>query len=123
MALSRSRPTTPSALKPPHMPRRPPWRQAVLEPFVAFLRLGLSSFGGPIAHLGYFRQEFVERRQWLSEQTFMDLVALCQFLPGPTSSQVCYSIGMLRGGIPGALAGWKLIRPGSSPPAPEPFAR
>ena len=62
--------------------------QTVLEPFLVFLRLGLTSFGGPIAHLGYFRQEFVERRKWLSEQTFADLVALCNFLPGPTSSQV-----------------------------------
>ena len=74
--------------------------------FVVFLRLGLTSFGGPIAHLGYFRQEFVERRKWLSEQTFADLVALCNFLPGPTSSQVSYSIGMTRGGIPGAVSAW-----------------
>ena len=60
--------------------------QTVLEPFLVFLQLGLTSFGGPIAHLGYFRQEFVERRKWLSEQTFADLVALRNFLPGPTSS-------------------------------------
>ena len=78
----------------------------VLEPFLVFLRLGLTSFGGPIAHLGYFRQEFVERRKWLTEQTFADLVALCNFLPGPTSSQVSYSIGMTRGGIPGAISAW-----------------
>jgi chromate transporter len=77
-----------------------------LEIFLIFLRLGLTSFGGPIAHLGYFRQEFVERRKWLSEQIFADLVALCNFLPGPTSSQVSYSIGMTRGGIPGALCSW-----------------
>jgi chromate transporter len=77
-----------------------------LEPFLVFLRLGLTSFGGPIAHLGYFRQEFVERRRWLTEQSFVDLVALCQFLPGPTSSQVCYSIGMIRGGLFGAIASW-----------------
>src|ERR1700677_4367504 len=77
-----------------------------LEIFLVFLRLGLTSFGGPIAHLGYFRQEFVERRKWLSEQAFADLVALCSFLPGPTSSQVCYSIGMTRGGIPGAISAW-----------------
>jgi hypothetical protein len=82
------------------------FRQTVLEPFLVFLRLGLTSFGGPIAHLGYFRQEFVERRKWLSEPTFADLVALCNFLPGPTSSQVCYSIGMTRGGIPGAISAW-----------------
>jgi chromate transporter len=80
--------------------------QTVLEPFLVFLRLGLTSFGGPIAHLGYFRQEFVERRKWLTEQTFADLVALCNFLPGPTSSQVSYSIGMTRGGIPGAISAW-----------------
>jgi chromate transporter len=77
-----------------------------LEIFLIFLRLGLTSFGGPIAHLGYFRQEFVERRKWLTEQIFADLVALCNFLPGPTSSQVSYSIGMTRGGIPGALCAW-----------------
>jgi chromate transporter len=77
-----------------------------VEPFLIFLRLGLTSFGGPIAHLGYFRQEFVERRRWLSEQAFADLVALCQFLPGPTSSQVCYAIGMMRGGVLGAIGAW-----------------
>src|SRR5580700_3615178 len=77
-----------------------------LELFLIFLRLGLTSFGGPIAHLGYFRQEFVERRHWLTEQSFVDLVALCQFLPGPTSSQVCYSIGMIRAGLFGAIASW-----------------
>jgi chromate transporter len=77
-----------------------------LEIFLVFLRLGLTSFGGPIAHLGYFRQEFVERRKWLTEQIFADLVALCNFLPGPTSSQVSYSIGMTRGGIPGAVCAW-----------------
>jgi chromate transport protein ChrA len=80
--------------------------QRYLEPFLIFLRLGLTSFGGPIAHLGYFRQEFVERRGWLTEQSFADLVALCQFLPGPTSSQVCYSIGMIRSGLFGAIASW-----------------
>src|ERR1700726_2598257 len=80
--------------------------QTVLEPFLVFLRLGLTSFGGPIAHLGYFRQEFVGRRKWLTEQAFADLVALCNFLPGPTSSQVSYSIGMTRGGIPGAISAW-----------------
>lgn len=77
-----------------------------LEIFVVFLRLGLTSFGGPIAHLGYFRHEFVERRKWVSDQVFADLVALCNFLPGPTSSQVSYSIGMTRGGIPGAICAW-----------------
>ncbi|WP_210411612.1 chromate efflux transporter [Rhodoferax sediminis] len=74
--------------------------------FLVFLRLGLSSFGGPIAHLGYFRAEFVTRRRWLSERSFVDLVALCQFLPGPASSQVGIAIGLSRAGLPGALAAW-----------------
>jgi chromate transporter len=77
-----------------------------LEVFVAFLRLGLTSFGGPIAHLGYFRQEFVARRQWLDEAAYADLVALCQFLPGPASSEVGIGIGLTRAGLPGALAAW-----------------
>lgn len=77
------------------------------EIFVVFLRLGLTSFGGPIAHLGYFRDEFVRRRQWLDEAGYADLVALCQFLPGPASSQVGFSIGVLRGnGLLGGLAAW-----------------
>lgn len=71
-----------------------------------FLKLGLTSFGGPIAHLGYFRDEFVSRRRWLDEQAYADLVALCQFLPGPASSQVGFSIGLVRGGFAGALAAW-----------------
>jgi chromate transporter len=74
--------------------------------FCIFLRLGLTSFGGPAAHLGYFRDEFVSRRRWLDEHTFSDVVALCQFLPGPGSSQVGIAIGRLRGGIAGALAAW-----------------
>jgi chromate transporter len=74
--------------------------------FHIFLRLGLTSFGGPAAHLGYFRNEFVTRRGWLDEHTFSDLVALCQFLPGPGSSQVGIAIGRLRGGIAGAVAAW-----------------
>lgn len=74
--------------------------------FCIFLRLGLTSFGGPAAHLGYFRDEFVRRRGWLDEHTFSDVVALCQFLPGPGSSQVGIAIGRLRGGIAGALAAW-----------------
>jgi len=71
-----------------------------------FLRLGLTSFGGPIAHLGYFHEAFVVRRKWLDERTYGDLVALCQFLPGPASSQVGFSIGLLRAGYAGALAAW-----------------
>jgi chromate transporter len=74
--------------------------------FLAFLRLGLTSFGGPIAHLAYFRDEFVTRRRWLSERSYADLVALCQFLPGPASSQVGMGLGLLRGGHAGALAAW-----------------
>ena len=79
----------------------------VAEIFAAFLKLGLTSFGGPIAHLGYFRTEFVERRQWLSESSYADIVALCQFLPGPASSQVGFTLGILRGnGLLGGLAAW-----------------
>jgi len=70
---------------------------------LVFLRLGLTSFGGPVAHLGYFRAEFVERRKWLDEAAY---VALCQFLPGPASSQVGITLGTLRAGLPGALAAW-----------------
>jgi chromate transporter len=80
---------------------------SVGEVFTAFLRLGLTSFGGPIAHLGYYRQELVIRRRWLDEATYADLVALCQFLPGPASSQVGFSLGVLRGnGLLGGLAAW-----------------
>jgi chromate transporter len=76
------------------------------EVFIAFLRLGLTSFGGPVAHLGYFRQDIVERRGWLDEHAYLDLVALCQFLPGPASSQVGIGIGLTRAGYAGALAAW-----------------
>jgi chromate transporter len=71
-----------------------------------FFKLGVSSFGGPIAHIGYFREEFVVRRRWLDEQAFVHLVALCQFLPGPASSQTGFSIGLIRAGYAGALAAW-----------------
>lgn len=74
--------------------------------FGIFLRLGLTSFGGPAAHIGYFRDEFVRRRRWLDEHTFTDIVALCQFLPGPGSSQLGIAIGRMRGGIAGAFAAW-----------------
>ncbi|PLC51100.1 chromate transporter [Pollutimonas subterranea] len=74
--------------------------------FLIFLRLGLTSFGGPIAHLSYFHHEFVTRRAWLSERSYADLVALCQFLPGPASSQVGIALGLSRGGYVGALAAW-----------------
>ena len=76
------------------------------EVFRAFLGLGLTSFGGPVAHLGYFRDELVLRRRWLGEQAYADLVALCQFLPGPASSQLGIAIGLSRAGLPGALAAW-----------------
>jgi chromate transporter len=77
-----------------------------LEVFLIFLKLGVSCFGGPIAHIGYFREEFVVRRRWLDEHAYADLVGLCQFLPGPASSQVGFSIGLMRAGYAGALAAW-----------------
>src|SRR6202044_1437678 len=77
-----------------------------LEVLLIFLRLGCTSFGGPIAHLGYFRAEFVERRKWLTERAYVDLVALSQFLPGPASSQTGFGIGLMRGGYLGGLAAW-----------------
>src|SRR6202521_4210079 len=81
-------------------------RGSALSVLAAFLKLGLTSFGGPVAHIGYFRAEFVERRKWLDEAAFVDLVALCQFLPGPASSQVGIAIGILRAGLPGAVCAW-----------------
>lgn len=83
------------------MERSSPW-----EIFRVFLRLGLTSFGGPVAHLGYFRTEFVERRRWIDERSYADLVALCQFLPGPASSQVGIAVALARGGWWGSLAAW-----------------
>mgnify|MGYP002721755447 CR=1 FL=1 len=83
-----------------------PARNSFLEILLIFLRLGLTSFGGPIAHLGYFREEFVTRRRWLDEKGYADLVALGQFLPGPASSQVGFALGVLRGGLPGGAAAW-----------------
>lgn len=74
--------------------------------FFIFLRLGLTSFGGPVAHIGFFHEAFVQRRKWLSEQDYAELVSLCQILPGPASSQIGMSIGLMRGGISGALAAW-----------------
>jgi chromate transporter len=81
-------------------------RGGVLEVLAVFLRLGCTSFGGPVAHLGYYRAEFVERRRWLGEAEYADIVALCQFLPGPASSQTAVSLGILRAGVPGGLAAW-----------------
>ena len=77
-----------------------------LEVFWVFLGLGLTAFGGPIAHIGYFRRAFVERRGWLGEAAYADIVALCQFLPGPASSQVGFSLGLVRAGWLGGLAAW-----------------
>src|ERR1700754_1823738 len=84
----------------------PPPRGSVLEVFLVFLRLGCTSFGGPVAHLGYFRAEAVSKRRWVSEATFADLVALCQFMPGPASSQTGMALGLLRAGPLGMLAAW-----------------
>lgn len=78
------------------------WRDV----FPVFLRLGLTSFGGPVAHLGYFRSEFVDKRRWLDEAAYSDILALCQFLPGPASSQVGMSLGLMRAGLWGAFAAW-----------------
>lgn len=77
-----------------------------LEVLLVFFKLGVSCFGGPIAHIGYFREEFVVRKRWIDEQAYVDLVALCQFLPGPASSQVGFSIGLWRAGYLGGLAAW-----------------
>lgn len=88
------------------IPSREQRKGSILEILGASTKLGLTSFGGPIAHLGYFREEYVKRRKWLDEKSYADLVALCQFLPGPTSSQVGISIGMMRGGLLGGIASW-----------------
>lgn len=80
--------------------------KSAAEVLLIFLKLGLTCFGGPIAHIGYFRDEFVARRKWIDEHAYADLVGLCQFLPGPASSQVGFSIGLMRAGYLGALAAW-----------------
>lgn len=77
--------------------------QQLFEIFIVSLRLGLTSFGGPVAHLGFFKNEYVDRKKWLNEQTYADLVALCQFLPGPASSQVGMAVGLVRGGVLGSI--------------------
>lgn len=84
----------------------PPGQSSLLEVFLVALRLGVTSFGGPIAHLAYFRSEYVERRRWLDEATYAEVVALCQSLPGPTSSEVGIAIGLLRAGPAGAVVAW-----------------
>lgn len=95
-----------SLLPPPQAPARPGRAANVAQVFFAFLKLGLTAFGGPVAHLAYFRAEFVERRRWIDDGAYADLVALCQFLPGPASSQVGFALGLGRAGWPGALAAW-----------------
>ena len=105
------------------------------EVFTTFLRLGLTSFGGPVAHLGYFRREFVERRRWIPEEQFAQMMGLCQLLPGPASSQLGFSIGLVRAGWTGALAAFlgftlpsallmyafALVLPGLAPQAADPL--
>lgn len=81
-------------------------RVSILGLFGCFLKLGCISFGGPVAHLGFFRTEFVQRRGWMTDEDYADLVALCQFLPGPASSQVGYAIGLREGGLLGGMAAW-----------------
>ena len=91
----------------PQLAAAPERRTSLAGIFRIFLVLGLTSFGGPVAHLAYFRDEFVERRRWLDDAAYADLVALCQFLPGPASSQVGFALGILRsGGLGGGLAAW-----------------
>ncbi|MBK0417958.1 chromate efflux transporter [Leucobacter sp. CSA1] len=87
-------------------PASAPPRGSALEVLRVFLALGVTSFGGPVAHLGYFREELVARRRWVSEPQYAELVALCQFLPGPASSQVGFALGLIRAGGLGALAAW-----------------
>lgn len=93
-------------MSPARRAARTPRDGSVAEVFSAFLVLGLTSFGGPVAHLGYFREAFVVRRRWLGERAYADLVALCQFLPGPASSQVGMALGLRRAGPLGLLAAW-----------------
>ena len=80
--------------------------KSLTEVLVVSTKLGLTSFGGPIAHLGYFHNEYIKRRKWMDERSYADLVALCQFLPGPASSQVGIGIGVMRGGLLGGIAAW-----------------
>jgi len=87
----------------------PPDRTVLLTPwqiFTAFLALGMTAFGGPVAHIGYYRTEFVDRRKWIDADQFQELTALCQFLPGPMSTQISIAIGILRGRLRGGVAAW-----------------
>ncbi|WP_096272833.1 chromate transporter [Paucisalibacillus globulus] len=81
-------------------------KNSLLEILGTSLKLGLTSFGGPVAHLGYFKNEYIDKRKWLDDKTYADIIALCQFLPGPASSQVGIAIGMLRGGFFGGVVSW-----------------
>ena len=92
-------------LSPPESPSTSSPRR-LIEILLVALRLGLTSFGGPVAHLGYFREEYVVARKWLDERSYADLVALCQFLPGPASSQLGIAVGITRGGLLGGVAAW-----------------
>src|SRR5699024_10177133 len=78
----------------------------LLEILLVSTKLGFTSFGGPVAHLAYFKDEYIDRRRWLDDRTYADIIALCQFLPGPASSQVGISIGMMRGGLLGGAVSW-----------------
>ncbi|SHG39005.1 chromate efflux transporter [Ornithinibacillus halophilus] len=80
--------------------------KSILEILGTSFKLGLTSFGGPVAHLGYFKNEYIDKKKWLDEKTYADIIALCQFLPGPASSQVGIAIGMLRGGLLGGIVSW-----------------
>ena len=104
--MSTTRPPAPSSASTLAESAEPPHRGSPAEVFRAFLKLGLTSFGGPVAHLGYFHNEFVKQRQWLDDRSYADLVALCQFLPGPASSQVGMALGLQRAGWLGALMAW-----------------
>src|SRR3954465_15690986 len=90
----------------PDQPAAAPATGSALEVLVIATRLGLTSFGGPVAHLGYFREEYVNRRKWVDEATYADLVALSQFLPGPASSKVGIALGIMRAGLLGGLMAW-----------------
>src|SRR5699024_7900155 len=81
-------------------------KNSLLEIFLTSLKLGLTSFGGPVAHLAYFKDEYIDRKKWLDDKTYADIIAVCQFLPGPASSQVGISIGILRGGFWGGILSW-----------------
>ncbi|SEP71050.1 chromate transporter [Virgibacillus subterraneus] len=81
-------------------------KRSLIEILGASLKLGLTSFGGPVAHLGYFKEEYIDKRKWIDDKTYADIIALCQFLPGPASSQVGIAIGMLRGGFLGGVVSW-----------------